>query len=392
MSILVLNAGSSSLKFSLFGAGTEPVVRGLVDWNGGQDATLTIERSDGSKTEQAARVTHFRDAVTNIVAALRNLQGPGHTVTAVGHRVVHGGEEFRQSVRIDERVKTALERLSVLAPLHNPPALEVIKAAEQTLPDAPQVAVFDTAFHATLPRSTYLYPVPYEWYANGGVRRFGFHGISVAYCTSRAAAMLGHRREESRFIICHLGNGCSATAVRDGASVATTMGFTPLEGLMMGTRSGSVDPGLLLYMLDQGKKDGRGLDQALNHESGLLGISGVSSDYRNVEEAAKDGNERAALALEMYAERVRAAIGALATYLGRLDALVFTAGVGENSASLRRSVCSGLECLGVRLDHERNENVKPDGDVGADDSRSRILVIRTREDLLIAREAQAVIA
>jgi acetate kinase len=393
MSILVLNAGSSSLKFSVFAQDADPVASGLIDWKGGQEASLTITRTGADRKQYPVQVAGYRDAMARILDALRaeKVLTPAQPVAAVGHRVVHGGAEFRGSVRIDAHVLATIERLIALAPLHNPPALEVMRAAEQALPGIPSVAVFDTAFHASLPPSTFLYPVPYPWYEQWGVRRFGFHGISVAYCAGRAAEMLGRAAQEVRLIICHLGNGCSATAVKNGASIATTMGFTPLEGLMMGTRSGSVDPGLLLNLLEQGKLDARQLDQALNHESGLLGISGVSSDYRLVETAANQGNERARLALEMFAGRVRLTIGALAVQLGGVDALVFTAGVGENSSSLRKNACIGLECLGLRLDEAKNTACKPDTDIAASSSSGRILVIRTREDLLIARETRKVV-
>ena len=249
------------------------------------------------------------------------------------------------------------------------------------------VAVFDTAFFAYLRPDAYVYPLPYEWYTDWGVRRFGFHGISHAYCAGRAAELLGGDAAKIRLVICHLGNGCSAAAVRGGVALDTTMGYTPMEGLMMGTRSGSVDPGILLHVQRRHGLDPERLDDALNHRSGLLGVSGVSSDYRQVEAAAVRGDERARLALAIYARRVRSAVGGLAVGMGGIDALVFTAGVGEHSAVLRSAACEGLECLGLRLDPERNATCKPDGDVGRPDSPARILVIETREELMIAREA-----
>jgi acetate kinase len=271
-----------------------------------------------------------------------------------------------------------------LAPLHNPPALEALKLAEEALPGVPHVAVFDTAFFSRLPPVACIYPLPYEWYLQWGVRRFGFHGISHSYCADRASQMLGRN---PHLVICHLGNGCSASAVKDGKAIATTMGFTPMEGLMMGTRAGSVDPGLLLYLQRHRGLTVEQLDQALNMDSGLLGVSGVSSDYREVEAAARQGNGRARLALEMFADRVRSTIGALTATLGGIDALIFTAGIGEHSSSLRAAACAGLDCLGVRLDSDRNAACKADADIAAQDSHSRILVIHTREELLIAREA-----
>jgi acetate kinase len=243
-----------------------------------------------------------------------------------------------------------------------------------------------------LPTKAYVYPLPYEWCTDWGVRRFGFHGISHAYCAGRAIELLGPRVPRARLVICHLGNGCSATAVNDGVALATTMGFTPLEGLMMGTRAGSVDPGVLLHVQSHRGVSTAELDRTLNHGSGLLGVSGVSSDFRQVESAARQAHERARLALEIYADRVRAAVGSLAVTLGGIDALVFTAGVGENSASLRAAVCDGLECLGLQLDPSRNAGCQPDADVAAERSPARILVIHTREELLIARETRQVIA
>jgi acetate kinase len=394
MNVLVINAGSSSLKFSLFaGEQADAAATGMLDWKGeGQRAAARLDVPGWAPVRAEAPVTDYAAAVGHALRLLREAGLPGAgSVDAVGHRVVHGGEEFRGSVRIDAGVKQALARLNEVAPLHNPPALAAIEAAEAALPGVPQVAVFDTAFHATLPPAAFVYPVPHAWYADWGVRRFGFHGISFAYCTGRAAELLQRPAAELRLLICHLGNGCSAAAVRGGQSVATTMGFTPLEGLMMGTRSGSVDPGALLYVMRRRGLSADQLDRALNHESGLLGVSGVSSDFREVQAAAEKGNERARLALDVYAHRVRAAVGALAVTLGGLDALVFTAGVGENAAGLRAAVCEGLECLGVKLDRQHNSERRPDADVAAPDSPVRVLLIHTREDLMIAREVRRMV-
>jgi acetate kinase len=398
MSILVLNAGSSTLKFALFATnGEDPAASGTVDWKAeGQAADIRFQVAGRPAQRAEAAVRDYAGAVRHVVDLLRDaglVGGPSSVppVWAVGHRVVHGGQTFRGTVRIDASVKEALGRLVELAPLHNPPALKAMEAAEAALPGVPQVAVFDTAFHATLPPHAYLYPVPYAWYEAWGVRRFGFHGISLAYCTGRTAELLGRDAADLRLVLCHLGNGCSATAVRGGASVATTMGLTPLEGLMMGTRSGSVDPGAVLFVQRQRGLSAAEVDDALNHRSGLLGVSGVASDFREVEAAARQGNERARLALRIYADRVRAAVGALAVTLGGVDALVFTAGVGENAAELRSAACQGLECLGLRLDPGRNTSRRPDADVAADDSAGRILIIHTREDLLIAQEVRRVL-
>ena len=312
------------------------------------------------------------------------------SITAVGHRVVHGGAEFRTSVLIDHKVKAAIARLSELAPLHNPPALKAIEAAEAALPAKPQVAVFDTAFYVDLPPRAYLYPVPYDWHLHWGIRRFGFHGISHAYCASRAANMMGRELAQLRIITCHLGGGCSATAVRGGLAVGTTAGFSPLEGLMMGTRCGSIDPGILLYLQRQQMLTHEELDQSLNRFSGLLGVSGVSADLGQIEAAAAKGNQRAALAFDMFADRVRSSIGALATTLGGVDALTFTDRIGERSVALRAAVCEGLQFMGVRIDPERNATGRPDIDIAAKDSPVRVLVIHTEEELMVAREAYRV--
>jgi acetate kinase len=304
---------------------------------------------------------------------------------------VQGGEKLSQSLRIDAQVLAELRRLVDLAPLHNPPALEAIAAIEGALPGVPQVAVFDTSFYATVDATHHVYPVPYEWYANWGIRRFGFHGISHAYCAARAAELLGGRRD-LRVVSCHLGNGCSATASRGGAAVATTMGFTPLDGLMMGTRPGALDPGLLIHVQKHRGLTLDALDVVLNHGAGLAGVSGVSRDYRAVEAAAALGHTRARLALDIYALRVREAIGALATSLGGLDALVFTAGVGENGPALRAAVCEPLAFMGVELDPRHNASGARDRDVAAAGARVRVLVLHTEEEWMIAREVQRVLA
>ncbi len=397
MNILVINAGSSSLKFGLFDAAEmEPLASGLVDWTAQSDrADLVVRARGAEEIRSRVDVSDHGAAVAQALRCLAQKQdgvaGRSSTVAVVGHRVVHGGSVFRDSVRIDREVKAAIGRLAELAPLHNPAALQAIEAAETALPGTAQVAVFDTAFFATFRPEASVYPLPYEWYTDWGVRRFGFHGISHSYCAGRAAELLGRGTAGLRLVICHLGNGCSAAAVRGGVAVDSTMGYTPMEGLMMGTRSGSVDPGILLHVQRRHGLDTDQLDDALNHRSGLLGVSGVSSDFRQVEAAAQRGNERARLALDLYAWRVRSAVGGLAVGMGGIDALVFTAGVGEHSASLRTAACAGLECLGIRLDPERNAAGTPDGDVARPDSPARILVIQTREELMIAREARRLV-
>ncbi len=309
-------------------------------------------------------------------------------VAAVGHRVVHGGPVYTSGVLVTPEVKRTLAGLSELAPLHNPVNLEGIEAAQKTWPDVPHVAVFDTAFHATLPEAARTYAVPWKWTEEWGLRRYGFHGLSHAYCSDRAAKMLGRGL---RVVVCHLGAGCSASAVRDGVCVDTSMGFTPLDGLAMATRSGAVDPSILIHVLRHKGLTADDLERVLNHESGLLGVSGVSGDMRQVHAAARGGDARARLALDVYAHRLRQTIGGFAATLGGVDALVFTAGVGEHDAEMRAAACRGLECLGLELDAAANAGCKPDADVASPASRGRILVIATREDLTIVRETVRVV-
>jgi acetate kinase len=389
VSILVVNAGSSSVKFGLFDFATlEPLAQGLLDWAGRcRRATLTICDSHLHELE----APDYRTAVAKAMGILcgpRTAVLKDRKIRVVGHRLIHGGEEIRHPVRIDAEMKNTIARFSHLAPLHIPAGLDAIAATETALPGVLQVGLFDTAFFADIPPYAYLYPVPYDWYTQWGIRRFGFHGTSHAYCTGRTAEMLGRGPEGVRLVICHLGQGSSATAVRDGVAVTNTMGFTPLEGFMMGSRSGTVDPGILIYVQREKGLSVDELDEVLHHKSGLLGISGISSDFRQVELAAREGDARARLAVEMYAYRVRTMVGALAVTLGGLDALVFTGGIGENSSWLRSEVCRGLECLDVHLDPARNTAVKPDGDLATAESRVRVLLIHTREEWMIAREAR----
>ncbi len=386
MKVLVLNAGSSTLKFGLIESDGEHVLaEGVADW-GADPARFTLRRPGQPEASCGLALRGHGDAVGRVLEALGDLG----EIAAVGHRVVHGGDVYTASVRVTPEVKAAVAALAELAPLHNPANLEGITAAEAALPGVPQVAVFDTAFHATIPPAARVYAVPYAW-TQDGLRRYGFHGLSHAYCAGRACQLLGRLAAGTRLVICHLGNGCSASAVRDGVCVDTTMGFTPLDGLMMGTRSGSVDPGLLLHVLRRRGLTAEQLDRALNHESGLLGVSGVSSDMREVLAAARDGHERARLALEVYAHRVRQTVGGLTATLGGVDALVFTAGVGEHAAEVRRLACAGLECLGLELDERVNADCRPDADVATAGSRGRILVIGTREDLVLVRETVRVV-
>jgi acetate kinase len=393
VSVLVLNAGSSTLKFSLFAGRTaRRIVAGIVEGTpaeeGGRErpARSTIRvRPEGGEPRTAAVDGEPEEAVPALLDGIRE-ELASDPVAAVGHRAVHGGRALTESALIDPGVLEEISRLSELAPLHNPPALAAIGAARRAIPGVPHVAVFDTAHFAALPPERHVYALPYEWYAERGIRRYGFHGISHAYCAGRAARFLARPAEGLRTVTCHLGNGCSAAAAVGGKAVATTMGFTPLEGLVMGTRAGSVDPGILLHALERMGLSAAELGEVLQRRSGLLGLSGVSSDFRAVQEAADSGNGRARLALSVYADSVRSAIGSLAAALGGVDALVFTAGVGENAAALREEVCRGLSFLGLSLDPERNRTRRPDADVSADASPGRILILHTREDLFIAEE------
>ncbi|MFN4258950.1 MAG: acetate/propionate family kinase [Gemmataceae bacterium] len=396
MKVLVINAGSSSLKFSLLQMDGERVLGdGLADWSR-SPARLRIRRGDAAPLETTMTVQRHEEAIRRVIDALIGgesaLVSGAADIDAVGHRVVLGGTRYTQSVYVTADVKQAIAELSELAPLHNPANLAGIEAAETALPGVPQVAVFDTAFHAHLPEAARVYPLPYAWHEKWQLRRYGFHGLSHAYCSARAAEMLERSADSLRLIICHLGNGCSVSAVRSGVSVDTSMGFTPLEGLMMGTRSGSVDPGLLLYVLRRRGLTPEELERILNQESGLLGVSGVSSDMREVLRAADEKQPRARLALDIYVHRLRQTIGAFAATLGGVDALVFTAGIGEHAAPIRAWTCQDLGFLGLHLDAAANIHCRPDADIATPSSPGRILVIATREDVTIARETARLLA
>ena len=390
--VLVCNAGSSSLKFSLFDAEDETLLaNGSIDWLI-KPARLAFRRENEPEIRKELKLEKHADAVTRILDYLQAgasapLQSP-EDLQAVGHRVVHGGDRYSSAVRISAEVKRTIEELTELAPLHNPPSLEGINAVEQVLPKVPQVAAFDTAFHATLSEAARTYPVPQKWTREWRIRRYGFHGLSHSYCSTEAAKRIG--RQGLRLVIAHLGNGASVSAVRDGVCVDTSMGFTPLEGLMMATRSGTVDPGILIYLLRHKGLDVNALDKALNHESGLLGISGISSDLRELL-LELPHNQDARLAVDVYVHRIVQTIGAMAATLGGIDALVFTAGVGERSAEIRKRVCEKLKYLGLELDRAANETCKPDADVAKPASTARILVIATREDLTIMRETRQLV-
>jgi acetate kinase len=397
MKILVLNAGSSSQKSCLYELNDvlpdrppQPLWEAQIDWNHREGvAQLKVETASGTELEEEFASDSRQAAISRMLETL--WQGKTQVINSlkeidiVGHRVVHGGQDYQQSTLISPDVKEAIARLSVFAPVHNPVNLEGIEALEKILPNVPQVAVFDTAFHAQLPPAAFVYPGPYEWLEDG-IRRYGFHGISHQYCARRAAQILNRDLTDLRLISCHLGNGCSLAAIRGGWSVDTTMGFTPLDGLMMGSRSGAIDPGIIIHLLRRSDLTSEKLDNILNRNSGLKGISGVSGDMRQIGEAITQGNERAQLALDIYIHRLRAGIGAMLASLGGLDALIFTAGVGENSAFVRAAACEAFGFLGLKLDGEKNQHSPVDEDIAAVDSAARVLVIHTQEDWEIARE------
>ena len=395
MKILVLNSGSSSQKACLYEIGETvpdhppiPLWQGKIEWSA-DTAAIAVKNSQGVIFKEELPVSSREQVIRHLLRTLRdgNARAIGSTleIDAVGHRVVHGGAHFKNPVVITDKVRTAIESVSAFAPLHIRAELEGIKIVEDLLGAFTQVAVFDTAFHSQIPPSAAIYPGPYEWFESG-IRRYGFHGINHQYCAERAAQMLGADVKALRIVSCHLGNGCSVTAIRDGQSIDTTMGFTPLEGLMMGTRSGSVDPGILTFLMRQGQLDGQDIDKVLNQKSGLLGISGLSSDMRDILVGIRQGHERAKLAFDIYVHRLRAAVGGMAAVLGGMDVLMFTAGVGENSAEVRAAACRGLEFLGIRLSDWTNVRPSLDQDISTPDSRVRVLVIRAEEDWAIAKE------
>jgi len=397
MKALVINCGSSSLKFQLFDMASERVLaRGMVDRIGGAESAGYTYEAGATALAGELNAPDHETALAHMVAMLTHPEhgavGAVTDIDAVGHRVVHGGKTFVAPALIDAQVIAAVEEQSPLAPLHNPANLAGILAAQHRLPQAPHVAVFDTSFHQTMPRHAYLYALPYELYERHHLRRYGFHGTSHLFVARRGAAMLRKPFAEFTAITCHLGNGCSMAAIRNGKSVDTTMGLTPLEGLMMGSRSGDIDPGIIFFLAREAGLDLAQLDSLLNRKSGLLGISGLSNDVRTLIKAADEGEERAALALEMFAYRVKKYIGAFMAALGGCDAIIFTGGIGENATSLRRQICSGLEALGICLDPAHNDAARDcEADISAPQSKVSILVAPTNEELEIAQETARIV-
>lgn len=396
MLVLVINCGSSSLKYQLLEMTTETLMaKGLVERIGIEGSVIKHETIGKEKYVLTTPMKDHTDAISHVMNAITH---PEHgaikelsEIKAVGHRVVHAGEKYANSVIINDDVIAVLEECAELAPLHNPPNLAGVRACEKLMPGVPNVGVFDTAFHQTMRPEAYLYAIPYEMYEKHRIRKYGFHGTSHKYMAIEASEMLNIDVNDLKLITCHLGNGASVSAIKHGRSVETSMGFTPLEGLVMGTRCGDLDPSIVTLMAE---KLGIGLDQVteiLNKESGVLGISGVSSDFRDLEEAMKEGNKRAELALKIFAHRVRFYIGAYIAEMNGVDAIVFTGGIGENDAYMRDVICANMGNLGIKLDKEKNKVRRKQTMLSADDSKVKVMLIPANEELVIARETDELV-
>ncbi|NPV00485.1 MAG: acetate kinase [Brevinematales bacterium] len=395
MKVLVINAGSSSLKYQLIDTATQQAItKGLIE-KIGADAEFSFTARNGDKIKSAATAKNHTQAL-NIV--LDNLKDPGNgfigsldEIDAIGHRVVHGAEEFSGSVKVDERVIRAIEKCCEIAPLHNPPNLQGILACQEVLPDTTQVAVFDTAFHQTMPKSAFLYAIPYEYYEKYGIRRYGFHGTSHRYVAMKSAEFLNKKFDEFNCIVCHLGNGSSITAVKNGRSVDTSMGYTPLEGVVMGTRCGSIDPAIIFTMMEKDNLSTKQVNDILNKKSGLIGLSGISNDLRAIWEEELKGSERASVTREVLVKSIRKYIGAYMVELGRVDAIIFTAGIGENDWNIRERCVAGLENFGIMIDPDKNRKVRGSAtDLSTDGATTRVLMMPTNEELMIALETEMV--
>jgi len=394
--VLVINCGSSSLKYQLFNMEDESVMaKGLVERIGLEGSMLKHQPAGKDKVEITAEIPNHKVAIKVMLDALLHKDygviEDIREISAVGHRVVHGGEKFSGSVLIDDKVMEVLKECISLAPLHNPPNIYGIEAVKELLPDVPMVGVFDTAFHQTMPEYAYIYGIPYELYQKYGVRRYGFHGTSHRYVSLRAAQFLGKPIESLRLVTLHLGNGSSISAVKYGKSVENSMGFTPLEGIPMGTRCGNLDPYIPIFIME---KEGVGLDKIndyLNKKCGVLGISGVSSDFRDIEQAAAEGNKRAKLALEVFTYQAKKYIGAYAAAMNGLDAVVFTGGIGENSILVRKMICDNMDFFGIKIDENKNNVRGKEIDISSEDAKVRVLIIPTNEELMIARDTVALI-
>ena len=396
MKVLVINCGSSSLKYQVLDMRNQALLcKGLVERIGMDGSVIIHEKSGMDKHKTEVEMKDHTDAIGQVLNAVQN---PEYGVVksmdeigAVGHRVVHAGEKFSSSVLITKEVINALEECIELAPLHNPPNLLGIEACQKLMPNTPMVGVFDTAFHQTMPPESYIYAIPYEYYERLGIRRYGFHGTSHKYVAERASQMLNVGLDDLKLITCHLGNGASVSAIKRGKCIDTSMGFTPLEGLVMGTRCGDIDPAIVTFIREkEGLPQGRA-NEILNKESGVLGISGVSSDFRDIEDAVSKGNERAALALKVFAHKVRFYIGAYIAEMNGVDAIIFTAGVGENDVTMRDIICNNLGNLGIKLDPVHNKIRGKETVISTDDSKVKVLLIPTNEELMIARDTYEIV-
>lgn len=398
MKILVLNCGSSSIKYQLFDTnlGEQPLAKGLIERIGMRDAILNHNRQDGDKVKLVSEIIDHQVAIEYILAILMSsnhgVLKDRTEIDAVGHRVVHGGEKFTGSVMINDEVIAQLHECIELAPLHNPANIKGIKACKQLMPTIPQVGVFDTAFHHTIPDYAYMYALPYVLYKRYSIRRFGFHGTSHFYVANRAAELIGKPLSELKLITTHLGNGCSMSAVNCGNSVDTTMGFTPVEGLVMGARCGDIDPAALLHIMEKEDLSRAEANALMNKHSGLIGLSGTSSDMRDIITEIKNGNERAELAMNVFCYRIRKYIGAYWAAMGDLDAIVFTGGIGENAAEVRRRTLKDMKKMGVELNHQSNENLPNiEREISLESSKVKVLVIPTNEELVIARDTEKLV-
>ena len=397
MKILVLNCGSSSIKYALYDMDSKTVMTsGGAERVGLDGAFVKVKLANGEKKQVMHDIPEHTEGVKFIfslltdpeIGVIKDLK----EIDAVGHRMVHGGEKFNKSVLLTEEVLKVFEECTDLAPLHNPANLKGVRAVQELMPGLPQVGVFDTAFHQTMPKEAYMYAVPYELYEKYGVRRYGFHGTSHRYVSQRVCEFLGVKPEGKKIITCHIGNGASIAAVKDGKCIDTSMGLTPLEGLMMGTRSGDIDGGAITFIQKKLGLDADGMSSLLNKKSGMLGITGISSDMREIDAACEEGNERALLATDMYFYRIRKYIGAYAAAMDGCDIIVFTAGVGENQASMREKVCEGLSFMGVKVDVEKNSGIHgEEAVISTPDSKVTVVVIPTDEELMIATDTMALL-
>lgn len=396
MNILVINCGSSSLKYQLIDMEGEKVLaKGLVERIGIDGSRIKHEPLNSEKVIIEEPIEDHKKALRMVVDAIISKEHgvieSMDQISAVGHRVVHGGEDFSKSVIIDNKVMEALEKNIELAPLHNPPNIIGIEACKAIMPDVPMVAVFDTAFHQTIPEENYIYAIPYEYYEKYKIRRYGFHGTSHKYVAIRTAEILENDFKDLNIITCHLGNGASVTAIKSGISIDTSMGFTPLEGLAMGTRSGNIDPAIIPFLMKKENMSSDEVNDVLNKKSGVLGVSGISSDFRDLEDEAAKGNKRAELTLKLFANNVKKYIAAYASELGKVDAIVFTAGVGENSPLIREMVCEGLKFIGVSIDKELNDIKGKERIISDENSKVKVLIVPTNEELMIARETMELV-